>query len=150
MGARLRHRRARRPRPGRPGAAVALPLLAALLVAPGSLGAQETRTTQDGVYTADQAERGKEVYMKVCSECHPLDWYQGEIMRAWEGAPIYYFFDVVQSTMPQSNPGSLPRRDYVDMLAYILELNGMPPGEEELSSRSSLLQSILFEWRNAS
>jgi hypothetical protein len=32
------------------------------------------------------------------------------------------------------------------MLAYILELNGMPPGEEALSSRSSSLRSILFRW----
>jgi mono/diheme cytochrome c family protein len=136
-------------RPALPLAALSVLLLAVLLPAP-PLGAQDTRTTQDGIYTADQAQRGKQVYVQVCSECHPLDWYQGDIMRAWEGAPISIFFQIIQTTMPKSNPGSLPRKDYVDMLAYILELNGMPPGEESLSSRSSTLRNILFRWSDAS
>ena len=108
--------------------------------------AQERLTTQDGIYTSEQAARGKQVYVDVCAQCHPLDWYQGSIMRAWEGAPIYNFFQVVRTTMPQSNPGSLRGRDYVDMLAYILELNGMPPGEDALSARRSELSNILFQW----
>lgn len=131
-------------------ALMALGGLAVLAATPAMARAQETLTTQDGVYTREQADRGKQVYVDMCSQCHPLDWYQGDLMRAWEGAPIYYFYDVVSSTMPQSNPGSLPRKDYVDMLAYILELNGMPAGQEPLSSRSSALQNIIFQWRNAS
>lgn len=125
-------------------------LTTAVAAAPACLAGQAPLTTQDGIYSQEQADRGKQVYVRVCSQCHPLDWYQGDIMRAWEGAPIYNFYQLVSTSMPQSNPGSLPRRDYVDMLAYILELNGMPPGEESLSSRSSVLQNILFRWRDAS
>ena len=128
----------------RPSFAAALVVV--FLALPSAVSGQAPQTTQDGVYSPEQAERGRQVYAKVCSECHPLDWYQGDIMRAWEGAPIYNFLEIVRTTMPQSNPGSLPRRDYVDMLAYILELNGMPPGEEALSSRNSSLRSILFRW----
>ncbi len=142
--------RARRPARGgraRSGPASALAaLLAAAVWASPAAAQEETRTTLDGIYTAEQAQEGKQVYVRVCSQCHPLDWYQGDIMRAWEGAPIYNFYQVVSTTMPQSNPGSLPRSDYVDMLAYILELNGMPPGEESLSSRSSTLRNIVFQW----
>lgn len=131
----------------RPGRALLFAVAAAVAGPVGPVAAQDdVRTTQDGVYTAEQAREGKQVYVKVCSQCHPLDWYQGDIMRAWEGAPIYNFYQVVSTTMPQSNPGSLPRSDYVDMLAYILELNGMPPGEESLSSRSSTLRNIVFRW----
>ena len=105
-------------------------------------------STLDGVYTAEQAARGKDVYVRVCSACHALDWYQGDVMRAWEGAPLLGFFELVRTSMPQSNPGSLKRREYVDMVAYILELNGMPAGQDALSSRASVLRNILFEWRD--
>lgn len=106
----------------------------------------ETRTTLDGVYTEEQAERGRETYVRVCAECHALDWYTGDMVRSWEGAPLYGLFEVIQTTMPQNNPGSLRRRQYVDMLAYILELNGMPPGDAELSTGTSRLRQILFRW----
>lgn len=112
----------------------------------GAQSPDETRTTLDGVYTTEQAERGRQTYIQVCAECHVLDWYTGEIVRAWEGAPLYNLFEVISTTMPQNNPGSLPRRQYVDMLAYILELNGMPPGDAELSTGTSRLRQILFRW----
>jgi hypothetical protein len=32
------------------------------------------------------------------------------------------------------------------MIAYILELNGMPAGAEALSSRRSELRNIVFKW----
>ncbi|MEQ9568810.1 MAG: cytochrome c [Longimicrobiales bacterium] len=131
-------------------------LMGALLALAGSADAlraqstDETRTTLDGVYTTEQAERGRETYIQVCAECHVLDWYTGDIVRAWEGAPLYNLFEVISTTMPQNNPGSLPRRQYVDMLAYILELNGMPPGDAELSTGTSRLRQILFQWSDGS
>ena len=124
------------------GAAVAAGLWAA------PVGAQEpdSRTTLDGVFTTEQAARGRQTYVRVCSQCHALDWYQGDVVRAWEGAPLYGLFEVISTTMRQDNPGSPRRREYVDMLAYILELNGMPPGEQELSTGTSRLRQILFRW----
>lgn len=128
-----------------------LPFVAALLLAPEALQAQEeTRTTLDGVFTAEQAARGKAVYQESCVQCHALDWYKGDVVRAWEGAPLYNLFDVISTRMPEDNPGSLDRREYVDMLAYILELNGMPPGEQPLSTGSSRLRAILFKWKEGS
>lgn len=138
-----------------PAAATLLGSLALLTASPAGLAraaAQEARdgyrSTLDSVYTAGQAAAGKEVYQRVCSECHVLDWYEGDIVRAWEGAPLYNFYDLIRTTMPQSNPGNLRSRDYVAMIAYILELNGMPTGDEPLSARRSVLTRILFEWRD--
>jgi len=34
------------------------------------------------------------------------------------------------------------------MLAYVLELNGLPPGPDELPRRASLLSRIIIEWRD--
>ena len=107
------------------------------------------RTTRDGVYTAPQAERGKLVYKRACVECHPLDWYQGEQMKAWEGAPIFGLFELTMNRMPPQNPGSLKRREYADILAFILSLNDQPLGSEELPSQESALTHIVyFKGRN--
>ncbi len=111
--------------------------------------AQETsRTTQDGVYTAKQAERGKESYKQVCAGCHPLDWYSGDVMKAWDGAPLGDLYEVIATTMPQSNPGSLKRREYLDLVAYILSLNDMPSGSEDLPAPAEDLRKILVKWRH--
>ena len=106
----------------------------------------EARSTLDGVYTAEQAERGRQSYMKACTECHALAWAVGDVVRSWEGASLYGFFDVMTRTMPESNPGSLRRREYVDIIAYMLQVNGMPPGEQALSTGSSRLRQIIFRW----
>lgn len=128
-------------------------LFAAFLAAPAPALAQSdepTRTTLDSVFSEEQATRGRAVYQRVCVQCHALDWYSGDIVRAWEGAPLYNLFEIISTTMPENNPGSLSRREYVDMLAYILELNGMPAGEEDLSTGASRLRAILFKWRKGS
>jgi mono/diheme cytochrome c family protein len=116
----------------------------------GTPGAEEEvpRTTQDGVYTAEQAERGKERYKRDCAGCHPLDWYKGGVMKAWGGAPLKDLYDAVSVKMPPSNPGSLKRTEYAALLAYILALNDMPPGREDLPDSPEALQKIRIQWRN--
>ena len=108
---------------------------------------ESSRTTADGVYTAEQSERGKESYKAACAGCHALDWYQGATMKAWDGAPLFNLYDVVATTMPQNNPGSLKRREYLDLLAYILSLNDMPAGGEELPATPEGLKKIVIKWR---
>lgn len=123
---------------------------AALALGVGPASAQESSSTLDGVYTDEQAERGRATYARTCSQCHTLDWYTGDLMKAWAEAPVFNLFEVISTTMPEDNPGSLPRRDYVDMIAYILKLNGMPPGDAELSTGASRLRQILFRWSTGS
>jgi hypothetical protein len=49
--------------------------------------------------------------------------------------------------MPQNNPGSPKRREYLDLLAYILSLNDMPAGGEELPATPEALKKIVIKWR---
>ena len=86
--------------------------------------------------------------MEVCAECHALTWYSGDVVRVWAGQPLANLYELISTTMPESNPGSLSRKQYVDMLAYVFELNGLPPGAEELPRRTSLLNRIIIEWRD--
>ena len=119
------------------------------MAVPTDLSAQaqsEQRSTLDGVFTAEQAERGRQTYARTCVQCHVLAWYTGEVLRAWEGRSLFDLFSVISTTMPENNPGSLKRRDYVDVIAYILSLNGMPAGDQDISTGSSRLRQILFRW----
>ena len=119
----------------------------ALAMTPAFAQEEAARTTQDGVYTSDQAERGKESYRQACAGCHPLDYYQGPAMKSWNGAPLFNLYDVVATTMPQNNPGSLKRREYLDLITYILSLNDMPTGSEELPATPEALKKIVIKWR---
>ncbi|HET7294644.1 MAG TPA: c-type cytochrome [Vicinamibacteria bacterium] len=122
------------------------PALLYLVLAAAAEGAP--RTTQDGVYTSRQAERGRENYQQACAGCHALEWYRGDVMKPWEGAPLSSLYDAMATTMPQNNPGSLKRREYLDLLAYILSLNEMPTGSEELPASTDDLKKILVKRRS--
>lgn len=101
----------------------------------------QARSLVDGVYTTEQAERGAEIYRERCSECHQPDQYKGYLAR-WTGLPVSFFYEIVSSTMPQNNPGSLDRDDYTDVLTYIFSINGAPTGEDELGSDVETLDAI--------
>jgi mono/diheme cytochrome c family protein len=125
-------------------------LAAALLIAAGAttaVSAERPRTTRDRIFTAVQAERGKEVYKKACAPCHALDFYSGHTMKSWEGGSLSDLYAAISTLMPQGNPGSLKRREYLDILAYILSLNGMPAGDEELPVGTADLKPIRIKWR---
>ena len=134
------------------GAPVAMFVFGLALSVPRETSAQEPetgaseQTTQDSVFTAEQAALGKQVYQRVCVECHTLDFYKGNTLRSWEGAPIFGLYELIRTRMPENNPGSLKSREYVDVIAYILEINGMPSGEASLRPRASMLKNILIKW----
>jgi S-disulfanyl-L-cysteine oxidoreductase SoxD len=106
------------------------------------------RTTRDRIYTAAQAGRGKQLYQEACVQCHALDLYRGETMKSWNGGLLSDLYDALSVKMPPGNPGSLKRREYADILAYIVSLNGMPAGEQELPSAAAELKAIRIKWGN--
>jgi len=108
------------------------------------------RTTRDRIYSVEQADRGKQAYTRACVQCHALDFYGGDIMKPWDGGSLHDFYESIATTMPKGNPGSLKRREYVDMVAYILSLNRMPAGDRELSTRAADLKAIRIKWRTKS
>ena len=47
-------------------------------------------------------------------------------------------------TMPPGAAGSLPAADYLAVTAYLLEANGLPPGQA-LPADEAALRAIVFE-----
>lgn len=104
------------------------------------------RTTNSGVYTAAQAERGKKVFEAKCTACHDTARFTGEaFIDPWAGKPLKDVWDIASGTMPEDNPGSLPQQDYGDILAYFLHLNEFPTGEAELKGESATMAGIMIE-----
>ena len=112
-----------------------------------SLNGQEpAKTTNSGVYTAAQAERGKKVFEAKCTACHDTARFTGEMfIDPWAGKPLKDVWDIASGTMPEDNPGSLPQQDYADILAYFLHLNAFPTGELELKPDAAAMATITIE-----
>ncbi len=101
------------------------------------------RTVLDGVYTAEQAVEGEETFQDACAACHAPGFFQGTAFEfTWVGARAYDFYGLVRQTMPLDNPGGLSDRQYADVVAYILRLNGYPSGCEELEPDEEGLKRI--------
>jgi len=107
-----------------------------------------TRSTLDGVYTEAQAERGKQLMWDVCAECHFEEDYTGSFFQDWLGASVWGLWESIWSTMPEDNPGGLAVEDYTDAVAYMFQLNGLPPGDEELPTDQDALEKIKIEWES--
>lgn len=100
----------------------------------------ERPTLKTGVYTAEQAARGRAVYDQRCAECHMPDLAGHEYAGAlagygfqlkWQDAALGELLGRIRS-MPLGRPGSLTGQEYIDILAYVLQKNTYPPGPSEL------------------
>jgi mono/diheme cytochrome c family protein len=124
--------------------AAPLALLAlATLAAPGTRADAQSRSTMAGVYTPDQATKGREVFNSNCLGCHTTATHQGPAFQnKWFGRPLFDLYDYLSQAMPKAAPGSLTEDEYVWVTAYILRLNGMPPGRTELNPEPAWLKSV--------
>jgi PQQ-dependent dehydrogenase (s-GDH family) len=104
-------------------------------------------------FTAAQAESGKVGYDAHCVTCHgpvlaggnygtPLS---GEYFAAnWVGKSVGALYVKVRDTMPPSEPGSLAEETYAAIVAYVLEFNGVRPGEAELPPAEEQLNQMMI------
>jgi len=58
---------------------------------------------------------------------------------------VFDIFDTIRSQMPEDNPGSLERQEYVDVVAYIFSLNSYPAGANELPTDDDGLKKIRID-----
>ncbi|MBI4519564.1 MAG: c-type cytochrome [Gemmatimonadetes bacterium] len=109
--------------------------------------ARETvRSVLEGVYTEAQAERGKAAFGRECSACHATGEFTGAAFRlGWTGQSVRDRVENLRATMPLDAPGRLAAKECVDILAYVLKLNGYPSGEKELASDSERLSEIRID-----
>lgn len=125
-----------------------------LLVLLSSSIAAVSRSVWDGVYTKQQAGRGQSSYREECLKCHAENLMGGEaapalagdeFLHKWNGRTAGDLFEWIRNTMPSEDPGNLSRRQYADIVAYILSVNEFPAGQKELESETAPLNDIRIE-----
>jgi len=109
------------------------------------------KTTWDGVFTAAQAERGKQNFLAGrCGGCHKLDLtgdrgpaLKGDDFLAhWDNGAVVTLFDKIRETMPPNSPNETTDDAKIDIVAYLLQQNGYPVGKGELRADAESLGII--------
>jgi mono/diheme cytochrome c family protein len=96
-------------------------------------------------YTEEQAGRGGEVFSRVCLSCHSRkDVSNPDFRVKWNGRSALDFLELVRSTMPQDDPGSLERTVYVNITAYVAKLNGIAAGSVPLPDDEAGLKQLVW------
>jgi len=113
--------------------------------------AEQLPSTLSGVYTDEQASRGKDVYAGSCRSCHtPASHTGATFNKWWRGKHLSDLFLFVSTRMPKNDPGSLAPEDVADVTAYLLKMNAMPVGNAELPADADSLKKIRIETKRRS
>ena len=102
-----------------------------------------TPTIWSGVYSSAQAKRGLLEYARSCEHCHgsnlignPTEEVPSLVadgfMFHWKGRTVQDLYARLSKSMPSDAPGSLDAGTYLDLVAYLLEANGFPSGQQDL------------------
>jgi mono/diheme cytochrome c family protein len=137
-----------------PRALLGAALVCYLAGSAGVLGAGQSagnagRSVWDGVFTAEQADRGGTLYAASCAGCHggSLQGGEGKSLRGeafwtdWREQTVDALLTYVSKNMPFSEDGSLAGTlspsTYADIVAFMLSANELPAGKQELTASSS-------------
>ena len=118
------------------GIAVAIALVAVVFIT------RPANSVRDGVFTLAQASAGQDLYPSTCPRCHGRDMYGdgfetpaligSEFQRRWTGRTLDDLFEFVATNMPKNNPGLFDDQTYLDLIAFILRMNGYDVGNKKL------------------
>ncbi len=110
--------------------------------APALEATDSTPTTpppHPAIFTESQADRGRTAFDEVCSDCHTTSEFRGRTFQSnWGRRTVYSFFRTIRSTMPDDNPGGLEEQTYLDVVSYILRINGHAAGTSEMTAESPM------------
>jgi len=122
---------------------VARVMLCGAMAAFGIAAASGQQPSRPGPFTAEQANAGRSVYQAKCAACHLSDLKGsneapplagGNFLNTWRNRTASDLFIRIHNTMPLSNPGSLGEQEAVTIVAYILQSNGAPAGNQALTT----------------
>ena len=120
--------------------------------APGA----QAKSVWDGVFTAEQSERGAAAFKTSCSECHGNDLAGdgfapaltgSDFMGNWNDLSVGDLFERIRVSMPPSGPGAVSPAQKADIVAHILNQSKFPAGTTELEPKTEVLKGIKIEMK---
>jgi mono/diheme cytochrome c family protein len=111
--------------------------------APAASATPAAAPARAGVYTQDQAGRGRTLFAGSCSSCHAASDFSGDaFIQRWGGESAAELFNFIRATMPQDVPGSLEPQQYADIIAFFFSASGIPAGSTELKGDEDAMRGI--------
>jgi len=113
---------------------------------------QPFKTVWTGVYTREQADRGKSAAAQTCSRCHGVDLKGGTapgLTRAaffdrWHDLKLLDTIVYIQSAMPHGHDFFVSSDSARDIVAFMLQESGVPAGHEPTPKDAEALANILI------
>ena len=62
----------------------------------------------------------------------------------WTELPVGSLFERIRVSMPEDGPGRLTDEEYTDVVAYLLDANDYPAGDQELPADKTALDMIMI------
>ena len=119
------------------------------------VAAQAQAEREPATYTAEQADAGLDAYAQHCASCHGENLDDGPFApplkgvafrEAWLPRSLEALFTLTSTTMPEDRPGALGDEAYAQLLALILQENGVEPGMTALPADPELLVAMAPGW----
>jgi alcohol dehydrogenase (cytochrome c) len=100
----------------------------------------------NGWYTAAQAVNGATAYQKTCAGCHGAKLQGGmgpalvgkQFWLTYGGKKASTLWSAVHTQMPMMAPGSVSAKTSINIMAFLLQKNGMPSGTTPLDDTVDL------------
>jgi S-disulfanyl-L-cysteine oxidoreductase SoxD len=107
------------------------------------------------IYSEEQAHKGHDLYNEHCASCHgaalegqgslPLSGATFRARWADDRHSVDDLFYIVRTLMPYGQPATLSKQEYIDIIAYILMVNGYPAGAQPLPLDPRILKRITIK-----
>ena len=105
------------------------------------------------MFTDSQAHRGQDLYDRMCVSCHGPNLTDGTFgppltgtgfEQRWAGRPLGELFTYMRGTMPPGLTGQINPAGYVDLIALLLEKNGVKPTTQTLPVKTDVLTAMVM------
>jgi cytochrome c peroxidase len=98
------------------------------------------------LFTEEQATRGRAAFRAICADCHYSSEFRDAQFRfKWGKRTVAELYRNIAENMPDDAPGSLPPQAYLDVVSYILQLNGFASGSSELTGDEEVMRAHILE-----
>lgn len=101
-------------------------------------------------YTTAQAANGAKAYQKACTGCHGANLQGGmgpalvgrQFWLTYGGKKVSTLWSAVHTEMPMMAPGSVSAKNSIDIMAFLLQKNGVPAGSTPLNDSADLSKAL--------
>jgi mono/diheme cytochrome c family protein len=134
----------------RPSIILRLLLLGATFIWASAVALPQSAPKAAGWYTIAQASAGAKAYQTTCAGCHGAKLQGGmgpalvgrQFWLNYAGKKASTLWSDVHKTMPMSAPGSVSAKRSVDIMAFLLQKNGVPAGSTPLDDTTDLTRAL--------